>query len=93
LIEEALEEILRDGFQEVIAIPMAPYRSPFSTNAYIKEVNRLRENFEEKLKISFVEGWHSHPLFLEAVRDKVHEGLMQFAPQERTRIHLIFNCP
>jgi len=92
LIEETLKEIFRDGIREAIAIPMAPYRSGFSTNAYIEEVNRVRKNFGEGLEISFVEGWHSHPLFLEAVREKVHEGLMQFAPEERKRIHLIFTA-
>ena len=28
------------------------------------------------LKISFVEGWYSHPLFLDAVREKIEEGLI-----------------
>lgn len=92
LIEETFKEILRDGIQKIIAIPMAPYRSRFSTNAYMEEVNRVRKNLEEGLEISFIEGWYSHPLFLEAVREKVHEGLMQFTPQERKRTHLIFTA-
>jgi len=91
-IEEAFTEIVWDGIRKVIAIPMTPYRSRFSTNAYTEEVNRLRKNLEEGLEISFVEGWHSHPLFLEAVREKVHEGLMQFTPEERKRLHLIFTA-
>jgi ferrochelatase len=92
LIEETFEEILRDGIQKIIAIPMSPYRSRFSTNAYIEEVNRVKKKLEEGLEISFIVGWHSHPLFLEAVREKVHGGLMQFTPQERKRTHLIFTA-
>ena len=46
----------------------------------------------EKIEISFVEGWHLHPLFIEAIREKIQEGLMQFAPEERKKVHLIFSA-
>ena len=92
LIEEALDEILRDGIRKVIAIPMAPFRSRASTGAYIEEVNRTRKSLGEEMEFSFVEGWYSHPLFLGAVREKVREGLMEFAPEERKKVHLIFTA-
>jgi ferrochelatase len=92
LIEETLKEILRDGIREVVAIPMAPFRSRASTGAYLEEVNRVQKNLGEQMEISFIEGWHLHPLFLEAVREKVREGLMKFTPEERKRVHLIFTA-
>jgi ferrochelatase len=92
LIEETLKEILRDGIREVIAIPMAPFRSRVSTGAYLEEVNRVQKNLGEQMEISFIEGWHLHPLFLEAVRERVREGLMKFTPEERKRVHLIFTA-
>ena len=92
LIEETLKEIFRDGIREVIAIPMAPFRSGVSTGAYLEEVNRVQKNLGEQMEISFIEGWHLHPLFLEAVREKVREGLMQFTPEEKKRVHLIFTA-
>jgi ferrochelatase len=92
LIEETLKKILEDGMREVIALPMAPFRSRASTGAYIEEVNQVRKNIGEKIEISFVEGWHLHPLFIESVREKVEEGLNQFAPEERKRVHLIFSA-
>jgi ferrochelatase len=91
-IEQTLKEILRDGIREVIAIPMAPFRSRASTGAYIEEVNRVQKNLGEGMEISFIEGWHMHPLFLEAVREKVREGLMEFPSEERKRVHLIFTA-
>jgi len=92
LIEETLKEILEDGIHEVIALPMAPFRSRASTGAYIEEVNQIRKNIGEKIEISFVEGWHLHPLFIESVREKIEEGLMQFTPEERKRVYLIFSA-
>jgi ferrochelatase len=92
LIEETLREMIRDGIKEVIAIPMAPFRSRASTGAYIEEINLARERLEGKMEISFIEGWHLHPLFLRAIQEKIEEGLMQFTPEERKRVHLIFTA-
>jgi ferrochelatase len=92
LIEETMSEILRDGIREVIAIPMAPFRSRASTGAYIEEVNRVQKELGEGLEISFVKGWHLYPLFLDAVREKVQEGLMEFSSEKRKKVHLIFTA-
>ena len=92
LIEETLKEILRDGIREVIALPMAPFRSSASTGAYVEEVSHVRKNIGEKIEISFVVGWHLHPLFLEAIQEKIEEALTQFTPEERKRVHLIFSA-
>jgi ferrochelatase len=92
IIEETMKEMLQDGIEEVIAIPMAPFESRESTGAYIEEVKRVQKDIGEVLKVSFVVGWHMHPLFLEAIREKVHEGLMGFIPEERKRVHLLFTA-
>jgi len=92
MIEETMKEILRDGIMEVVAIPMAPFQSRESTGAYIEEVKRVQKNIGEVLKVSFVVGWHMHPLFLEAIREKIHEGLMGFTPEERRRVQLLFTA-
>ncbi len=92
LIEETLAEILRDGFKEVVAVPMAPFRSRASTGAYIEEVHRAKKNLGEEISVSFVEGWYRHPLFLEAIREKIQDGLKEFSPEEMERVHLLFTA-
>jgi len=92
LIEETLREILRDGIKTVVALPMAPFRSRASTGAYIEEVNQAQKKLEGKIEISFLEGWHLHPLFLGAIQEKIEEGLLQFTKEERKRIHFIFTA-
>jgi len=92
LIEDTLKKILDDGIREIIALPMTPFRSRASTGAYIEEVNHVNKNLGEKIEVSFVEGWHLHPFFIEAIREKIQEGLMQFVPEERKKVHLIFSA-
>ena len=92
LIEETVEEIAREGIREVIALPMSPLRSEGSTGAYVEEMKRVAGNRKEDLRVSFVEGWHQNPLFLDAVREKVAEGLSGFPPEKRGRVHLLFTA-
>ena len=92
MIEETMKQILQDGITEVIAIPMTPFQSRESTGAYIEEVKRIQKNIGEVLKVSFVVGWHMHPLFLEAIREKVREGLMGFTPEERKGVRFLFTA-
>ena len=92
LIEETLGKIAEDGIREVIALPMAPFRSRASTGAYIEDVNQAKRNMRERIDVSFVEGWHLHPLFLGAIQEKIEEGLIQFTPDERKKVHLIFSA-
>jgi ferrochelatase len=92
LIEETLKKIFQDGIHEVIAIPMAPFQSRESTGAYIEEVKRVQKNIGEELEVSFAVGWCMYPLFLEAVREKIREGIMEFSTEERKRVHLIFTA-
>ena len=92
MIEETMKQILQDGITEVIAIPMAPFQSRESTGAYIEEVKRIQKSIGEVLKVSFVVGWHMHPLFLDAIREKVREGLMGFTPEERKGVRFLFTA-
>jgi len=92
LIEETLKQIARDGFKEVVALPMAPFQSRASTGAYIEEVNQANDRLGGSLSISFVKQWHCHPLFIEALREKIEEGLKEFEPGVRKRVHLLFTA-
>ncbi len=92
LIEETVHEIARDGIDEIVALPMSPFRSRASTGAYAEELDRVRKGLKSPLKLSFVEGWHIHPIFLDAVREKIREGLNDFDPEVRRNVHLIFTA-
>jgi len=92
LIEETVNEIVRDGIREIVALPMAPFRSRGSTGAYMEELNRVSRGLDTPLKVSFVEGWHTSPFFLDAIIEKVREGLDDFDPEAREKVHLVFTA-
>jgi ferrochelatase len=52
----------------------------------------VNETLGRAVSISFVKEWHCHPLFIEALREKVEEGLMEFEPAARKGVHLLFTA-
>jgi ferrochelatase len=92
LIEETLKQIIRDGFKEIVALPMTPFQSRASTGAYIEEVNQANEKLGGVISISFLKQWHCHPLYIEALREKIEEGLKEFEPASRKGVHLLFTA-
>jgi ferrochelatase len=92
LIEETVDEVLREGIRDIVALPMAPLRSKGSTGAYIEEIKRVTGSRKEETRVSFVDGWHQHPLFLDAVREKIRKGLSEFIPERRDHVHLLFTA-
>jgi protoporphyrin/coproporphyrin ferrochelatase len=92
LIEETVLQILRDGIREIVALPMAPFRSRGSTGAYLEELNRVCQTLGTKPGVLLVEGWHTNPIFLDAVSEKALEALGEFGSDAREKVHVIFTA-
>jgi ferrochelatase len=91
-IAESLEEILEDGIHRVVALSLIPYESKMSTEPYVLELRRAMAASKGKIEVSVVKGWHTHPLFLQALAEKLQEGLIQFPLEVRHRAQVIFSA-
>ena len=91
-IAESLGEILKDGIHRVVALSLIPFQSKLSTEPYVLELRRAMAASKGKIEVSVVKGWHTHPLFLQALAEKVQKGLIQFPIEVRHRVHVIFSA-
>lgn len=91
-IKEAVAQIVEDGIDKVVAICMAPHYSRMSIGAYIKKVEEAQEELGVDLDVTYVESWHDHPLFLQAIAGKVKAGLDKFPPDVRDDVQVVFTA-
>jgi ferrochelatase len=88
-IKDALKEIVSLNAERIVVLVMAPHYSKISTGHYIKTVNDAMAELTSispiyirgsggGLNISFVNNWHTHPLFLESVAEKIKNGISNF---------------
>ena len=89
-IKDTLKEIVSLKAERIVVLVMAPHYSTLSTGNYIKAVNDAITELlpisppyirgsERGLNISFINNWHTHPLFLEAITEKIKKGVSNFS--------------
>ena len=79
-IKDTLKEILSLKAERIVVLVMAPHYSKISTGGYINALNKARTELNTNIGVSFINNWHTHPLFLKAVAEKIKKGLSCFPP-------------
>jgi len=88
-IGEAVARMVSDGIQEAVGLTLTPHYSRMSVGAYFAAA---RQALQEPLNIRFVESWHDHPLFLEALAAHVREGLTRLPAGGSGRLTVVFTA-
>jgi ferrochelatase len=91
-IAESLAEIIRDRIRRVVALSLSPYESKMSTEPYLLGLQRAMAALEGNVEVSIAKGWHTHPLFLQALAEKLQEGLLHFPIEVRHRVNVVFSA-
>ncbi len=85
-IEETLEKIAEDGAERLYVLVMSSHTSPAATGGYKKAVEEALKNKGRAMSVTFVECWHTHPLYIEALREKIKEALEEIGADEKTLV-------
>ena len=88
-IEEIVPQIVGDGYDRILGVVLAPHYSQISVGAY-KQALQDAVKTSGRLCTDFVDSWYDHPLFHQAVKEKVQAALEQFA--EPDKVELVFTA-
>lgn len=71
-IAEAIQAAVRDGVEDLVALPLAPQYSSLSVGKYRDAVLKAAP---DSLRVRFVSAWHDHPGLLAAFAEKLRAAL------------------
>jgi ferrochelatase len=77
---EALAAIKRAGITRIIALSLYPHYSRATTGSSVNELKRVMAQSGAKFEVSLVDRFFDHPLYIEALAEKIGEGLSRFHP-------------
>ena len=80
---EAIEQVKAAGCDEIVLLPLYPHYSSTTTGSSLNEWHRL---FRENLPVHSVDTFYCHPLYLEALVEKVEEALARFSRPDQAEI-------
>ncbi|SCC01121.1 ferrochelatase [Bacillus sp. N5-665] len=81
-IEDAVEEMKRDGIEQAISIVLAPHYSTFSIKAYNDRAIRLSEEIGGPV-IEPIEQWYDEPKFISYWVDQIKETFTKIEDKEK----------
>jgi protoporphyrin/coproporphyrin ferrochelatase len=91
-IDEAVNQILKDGITRLVLLPLFPQYSVTTTGSCLKYFQALDKKLglSAKMEIATVESWFDEPFYIEAMASLIREGLRGFSGLEK--IHLIYSA-
>lgn len=89
-IEEAVEQMAKDGIQNAIGIVLAPHYSIMSIGTYNKTAKEAAR--AHGLNISCVDSYHLEPKFIEALVKRVESALARFPEDTRKDTMVLFTA-
>jgi ferrochelatase len=87
-IGEALAQLAGGGVNRAIGLVMAPHYSRLSIDLYFKLVEEMRGSVE----VVPIREWHLLPGYVEALVDRVREGLGRFPAEVRPEVPVVFTA-
>ncbi len=92
LIEDTLKRMFDEGTEKTIALSLSPHFSRITTGSYIKEVKRVSVELGLDDRVVFMDGWHTDPLFIEAMSEKTTAAMEAFGWERSRPIEVIFSA-
>lgn len=89
-IEEAVDQMNKDGIEEAVTIVLAPHYSSFSVGSYDDRAQEEADKYG--IKLTHVKHYYHQPKFIDYWTDKVNETLEQIPTEEHDETVLVVSA-
>ncbi|HSH04121.1 MAG TPA: ferrochelatase [Anaerolineae bacterium] len=91
-IEEVVGEMITDGITDAVSIVLAPHYSSMSVAKYQKKIAAGLEMYRGDIAFTHVKSYHDKPDYIQALANRVADGLGRWDEGERADVHVIFSA-
>ncbi len=91
--EEVIKKILANGTEKVILLPLYPHFSKATTGSSVNEWNRVAKKLNAThIRTTLIKSYQNHPLYIDALVEKVQQAIERVDASERKNIQLVFSA-
>ncbi len=91
-IEETVRDMLYDGITQAVSLALTPHYSRMSIARYQEKIAEGLEMYRGRIEFRHVESYHTAPGFIQAISNRVAEGLSRWPRSERSDVHVVFTA-
>lgn len=88
-IKDVLRKIIDDRVRSLTVLGLFPHYSKATTGSAFKEVRRSLNKFgvqSSEFRTTFIESWYDEPGYLDALSEKIKEGIKKFDNPEKVQV-------
>lgn len=91
--EEVAKQMKRDGIDKVLLLPLYPHYSKTTTGSSLSYWKFLDErDHMGDWSTTYVKEYATHPRYLDALSDRIDEGIEKFPEDQQDDVHLVFSA-
>lgn len=87
---DALEAARKAGCDRIVALSLYPHYSRATTGSSLNELQREQAAAKNPFPLTTIDRFYDHPLYIEALAEKIREGLAQFP--DPSGIDIVFSA-
>lgn len=91
-IEETVRDMLDDGISHAVSLVLAPHYSRMSIAKYHEKIAAGLDMYRGRIEFEHIESYHTAPGYIQALANRVHEGLSHWPKVKRDRVHVVFSA-
>ena len=91
-IEEVVGQMIDENIRQAVALVLAPHYSKLSVAKYHGKVTDGLVMYRGDIDFAFVDSYYDAPKFIQALANRVGEGLDRWPEEERDSVHVIFSA-
>lgn len=91
-IEEVVGQMVEDGVTHAVALVLAPHYSKLSVAKYQAKIADGLEMYHGNVEFATIDSYHDAPKLIQALANRVLEGLNRWPAAERDEVHVVFSA-
>ena len=93
MTDRAVEDVIERSPDQVILLPLYPHFSVATTGSGFKEWDRVaKQKSMNGIEVKRIKEYFDHPLYIEALIDRIQIALRRVPDKDRKRVHLVFSA-
>ena len=90
--DECLKKMKEDGIRQAVILSMYPHYTNATTGSSIKDFERAAARLYPELDYTIIREWYDWPDYLDALANRIREGLEKFHELVRDEIPIVFSA-
>ena len=90
--EETLRKMKQDGIEQAVVLSMYPHYTTATTGSSIKDFEATAAQIYPELNYSVISEWYDWPAYLDALANRIREGLEKFHELVRDEVPILFSA-